>query len=219
MAQQQHGNLGERGVVPHREEAILHITNIVHGSFGFLLEELETDDEPQVPLLETALKNAVDKAVQIVSSLADEDEERFTSALVSSDPRVFDAARNFFGFLQGHEASFRLVSGDLDRRFTTNNILVAFERAQITELIEREEELVGTILGVLPEAHRFEFRLADGSLIEGSVSAEVSSQQLQALYQNLGGRRVRARVEVRRVERPGKDPRSSYTLLSAEPDG
>uniref|UniRef100_UPI00261B29EC hypothetical protein n=1 Tax=Dokdonella sp. TaxID=2291710 RepID=UPI00261B29EC len=37
--------LGQRGIVPNKGAATLHITNIVRGSFGFLLEEVQPHQE------------------------------------------------------------------------------------------------------------------------------------------------------------------------------
>ena len=36
------GGLGQRGIVPNKGASTLHITNIVRGSFGFLLEEVQS---------------------------------------------------------------------------------------------------------------------------------------------------------------------------------
>jgi hypothetical protein len=218
LANRERGNLGERGVVPLRKAATLHLTNIVHGSFGFLLEELS--DEPQEPLFATELKSAVDETARLITSFADEDDERFATALVSTDPRVFNAVADFFKFVRSNGASFHLISGDIDKVFNTQTIEVTAQRAQLTQLSEDEQEFSGDLLGVLPEAHRFELRTSpDGDVIEGAVSPEITSHGLLDLSKRLVGRRCRARMQVRKIERQGKSPRFSYMLLSAEPDG
>jgi hypothetical protein len=218
LAQRERGNLGTRGVVPHREAATLHLTNVIHGSFGFVLEELQGG--PQDPLLATELKLAADETARLIASFTDEDDERFTAALVNSDPRVFDALGEFFKFMRSNGARFRLVSGNLDMIFHNRAIAIAAERAQATHLTEEEREFSGELLGVLPEGHRFELRVSpDGEIIDGAVSPDITSAHLQELYQRLSGRRSRARIRVRKIERQGKSPRVSYVLLSAEVDG
>ena len=183
-----------------------------------LLEEL--DDQPQQSLLATELKSAVDEAARLVSSFADADDERFANALVKSDPRVFDAVADFFKFIRNNGAAFRLVSSDLDKTFSSPEIAVAAERAQVTHMAEDEEEFVGELQGVLPEAHRFEFRVSPtDEMIDGAVSSEISSSSLLGLFRHLAGQRCRARMQVRKIERPGKSPRVSYLLLNAEVDG
>lgn len=218
LAQRARGNLGQRGVVPHREAATLHLTNVMHGSFGFVLEELE--GERQEPMFATELKSAVDETARLIACFADEDDERFTTALVDSDPRVFDALGEFFKFVRVNGALFRLVSGNLDMNFTNRAVEVAAERAAISHLAEAQEEFAGELQGVLPEAHRFEFKVSPhGEIIDGAVSSEMTSENLLNLYRRLSGRRSRARMQVRKIERQGKSPRVSYVLLSAEIDG
>ena len=218
LAQRARGNLGQRGVVPHREAATLHLTNVMRGSFGFVLEELEGDG--QEPMFATELKSAVDETARLIACFADEDDERFTAALVDSDPRVFDALGEFFKLVRANGALFRLVSGNLDMNFTNRAVEVAAERAAVTHLAEAEEELTGDLQGVLPEAHRFEFRTSpQGDIINGAVSSEITSENLLNLNRTLSGRRVRARMRVRKIERQGKSPHVSYVLLSAEADG
>jgi hypothetical protein len=112
------------------------------------------------------------------------------------------------------------VSSDLDKTFGSPEIAVAAERAQLTHMAEDEEEFVGELQGVLPEAHRFEFRISPtDEMIDGAVSSEISSSNLLGLFRHLAGQRCRARVQVRKIERPGKSPRVSYLLLSADVDG
>lgn len=218
LANRERGNLGQRGVVPLKEAATLHLTNVVHGSFGFLLEELS--DEAQEPLFATELKSAVDETARLISSFADEDDERFATALVSNDPRVFDAVAAFLKFIRSNGASFRLVSGDLDKTFDNRSIEIAAQRAHLTRMEEDQQEYSGNLLGILPEAHRFELRISPSDeIIEGAVSTEITSEGLLALSQRLVGRRCRAKMRVRKIERQGKSPRYSYTLLSAEADG
>jgi hypothetical protein len=212
LALQQSGNLGERGVVPHRDAATLHLTNIVHGSFGFILEELS--GAAQEEFLESALKSAVEETARLVSLFADEDEDRFASALVNTDRRVFDGVAEFISFISQNGATFRLVSSNIDRTFNTALMQVAGERARLTHMSEGERELVGELRGVLPEAHRFEFRTAEGEVIQGAVSRQISSDRLQAMYLEFMDQPVRAVMQVRRIERAGRELRQSYTLIA-----
>lgn len=218
LAQRQIGNLGQRGIVPHREQATLHLTGVVHGSFGLVLQELQ--DEPQDPLLATELKLATEEAARLVSIFADEDDDRFTAALVDSDPRIVNAVGKFVDFIGDNSASVRLVSNEIDRAFSAELIVHAAERFRITQIEEIDVELKGELLGLLPEAHRFEFREAPiGRIIDGAVAPEIASAELQEWFRRLGFRRCRARMHVRKVERPGKPFRESYTLLGVEADG
>jgi len=67
------GNLAERGTVPRRASSTLHITNIMRGSFGFLLQEVQ----PQLQILDSSLKTAVDEATRLLDAFGEENEEQF----------------------------------------------------------------------------------------------------------------------------------------------
>jgi hypothetical protein len=218
LAAREVGNLGQRGPAPGRRAATLHITNVLRGSFGFLLEELNQGE--QGPLLDSTLKVAMEDAARLVTSFGNEDEEQFTNVLVNTDRRVFDTASEFFRFVHDRGAVFRLVCGNYDLSLNDRALAIAADRAQLTRLSEEPEDLEGELLGILPEAHRFEFRMMPGGeVIQGAVSGEISTDELRGLYRRVADRRVRAHMLVRQVERPGREPRRSYMLLSAEIDG
>lgn len=99
------GNLAAMGPVPNREDSQLHITQLVHGSFGFLFEEL---DEQGEPLFETPLRKAADVAVKVISNVADPNEARFTAAIEDMDQRVFKAVKNFIASMHRGRATFRI---------------------------------------------------------------------------------------------------------------
>ena len=89
---QQTGGLGLRGTVPNKAASTLHITNIVRGSFGFLMEEVN----PQQQIVDTSLKGAVKQATVLLDAFGEPDEEQFRSAVEVIDERVLDTAREFF---------------------------------------------------------------------------------------------------------------------------
>jgi hypothetical protein len=218
FARRERGTLAARGTVPERSANSLHLTNVVHGSFGFLLEEL--DDEQQEEMFSSKLKAAVDEASTLVTVFGDEDEDRFAGVLAQSDQRIFDAAAEFLKYVNRQQAPFRLVAGDIDRTFNADTLQLAADRATSTQLSEGIEERVGTLIGVLPLAHRFEFRVSpNNAVIEGTVSPDISVEQLQGLYRNFANERARISVEVRQVRRPGRATKYSYTLKAVERDG
>ena len=45
------GGLGQRGIVPNKGASTLHITNIVRGSFGFLLEEVQPHQQQLLEII------------------------------------------------------------------------------------------------------------------------------------------------------------------------
>src|SRR5258708_2558620 len=55
--------LGKAGPVSQKDLSRLHITNVVRGSFGFQLDQIDDD----VPLFDSGLKESVDQAVKVIA--------------------------------------------------------------------------------------------------------------------------------------------------------
>jgi hypothetical protein len=207
------GGLARTGVVPNKAASTLHITNIVRGSFGFLLEEVQAPQH----MIETALKTAVDDATRLLDAFGESDEDQFRTAVKEIDERILVTARNFFNLMRQSAATFRLVSGDIDRSFGLQAVARAAERATSTTVEDAEERLLGQLGGVLPEGHLFEFRVAqDRGTIRGRVSRTLPADQLAHLNRDWVNVDAVARVSVKRVRRSGAVVSESYTLLAIE---
>jgi len=207
------GTLGQRGVVPNKSASKLHITNIVRGSFGFLLEEVSL----QRPASGTALKAAVDETTRLLDSFGKEDEEAFRTTVEAIDERVLTTAREFFDLMRDQGATLRLVSGDTDRSFGTDAVARAAERATSTIVEDSEETIRGQLAAFLPAAHEFEFKaVGERGTINGKVNRVLTTEQLEQFNRNLIGVGSEARIHTRRVLRSGALVRESFTLLSLE---
>ncbi len=210
MLAHESGSLGLRGVVPNKNASTLHVTNIVKGSFGFLLEEMQ----PQQTMLETPLKAAVDGATGLLDAFGKDDEEQFQTAVESIDDRVLGTARELFGLMQQNGATLRVVAGDIDRSFDSNAVARAAERAVSTNVVEEEREVRGELAGILPNARQFEFRSADGSgILRGTVSKQLKDDELSLLNRKLVNVDAIARLHVKRVLRNGITAREKFTLI------
>lgn len=210
------GGLGQRGIVPNKAASTLHITNIVRGSFGFLFEEVQ----PQEQLVETPLKGAVDETTRLLDAFGEPDEERFRSAVETIDQRVLGTTREFFNLMRQSSATLRLVAGDTDRAFGAEAITRAAERATSTTVEEADETIRGQLAGVLPDAHQFEFRVGgDRGMIRGKVDRTLTADQLTRFNRDWVNVDAAARVHVKRVLRNGAVVRESFTLFSLEEPG
>ncbi len=208
------GGLGQRGIVPNKGASTLHITNIVRGSFGFLLEEVQ----PQQQMLETSLKAAVDEATRLLDAFGEPDEEQFRSAVETIDQRVLGTAREFFDLMRQSGATLRLVSGQTDRSFGADAVARAAERATSTTVDDSEETIRGQLAGVLPDAHQFEFRTGtDRGTIRGRVNRALPVDQLTRFNRDWVNVDASARLHVKRVRRSGAVVRESFTLLALDP--
>lgn len=212
---QEAGALGQRGVVPNKGASTLHITNVARGSFGFVLEEVS----PQGQLVDTPLKAAVDEAVQLLDAFGEVDEAQFQAAVETIDQRVLGTAREFFDLLRQGGATLRLVAGMSDHSFSADAVARAAERATTTTVEDAEEVIPGQLAGVLPEAHQFEFRIADDEhgVIRGKVDRAFTPDTLAQLNRDMVNVNADARLLVKRVLRSGVLVRESYVLVSLVP--
>lgn len=207
------GRLGQRGAVPNKAATSLHITNVVKGSFGFLLEELDTPP----PLFDTSLKVVVDKVSRLLAAFGEEDEERFESAVESVDARVLAKAQEFFAMMKQDGATFRLVAGNEDRSFDPVSVERGAERGRLTSVDDEERRIAGALAGLLPDGHMFEFRAADDeAVIRGKIDPAISTAELMDWSQRWLFRPARAVMLARRVLKAGEIVRTSHTLLKLE---
>jgi hypothetical protein len=209
------GQLSAMGPVPGQQDSQLHITHLVHGSFGFLFEELDEESEP---LFETPLRRAADSAISYISSLADPNEARFTEAIEDMDQRVFKAVRSFFSGIHKGKATFRIVEGDVDARFDHFAVERAWQRLETTDVDEDQVRLEGRLLGIIPIGRRFEFEPdARDRVIRGKVGDLFTQNYLERINtEQFAGRRWRASFQRATIERPGQPAIEKFTLLELE---
>jgi hypothetical protein len=213
FAVQHTGSLGQRGAVPGKDAAKLHITNIVRGSFGFRIEEMAS----QPALLESPLKDAVDEATRLMERFGVADEEAFESEVENLDGRVLAKIREFFGLLNEHRATFRLVSGNSDKSFRAPSIARAAERAKITTLDEREIEFEGQLSGALRDSRIFEYRTGtEKGTIKGSICLDLNADRISQINREFADRDSRAVFQVKSVRQNDRVLREKYTLLSIQ---
>jgi hypothetical protein len=76
-------------------------------------------------------------------------------------------------------ATMRLVVGTADWSFGEDAIAGAVDRAESTTVEQEKETPDGQLAGVLPDAHQFEFRIADAKIpIGGAVDRAISATEL-----------------------------------------
>jgi hypothetical protein len=208
------GILGQRGLVPNKSAATLHITSIVRGSFGFLLEEVQAPAATR----DVSLKMAVEATTRLLDAFSEVDEERFRSAVETIDERVLATARVFFTLMRQSGATLRLVSGTVDRTFGTETVAQAAERATTTSVEESQEILRGQLTGILPESRQFEFRAVEiEEALRGRVDRAIQGDQLEAFNREWLYRNLEATIHVKRVRRSGAIVRETFTLISLDP--
>jgi hypothetical protein len=160
--------LADRGRVPNRGQHPLLITATARGSFGFVLREhatgqLRIDDDAPTP-------RAMRQAHRLLRGVLGSDEE-LADAAGESDPRALDQLRAFMQTMADADAYCTLTLDGEEVGFPSrDHVKYGLERIKRENLPEKETELEGRLLGVLPVHRTFEFELSkDKKIIHGKV--------------------------------------------------
>lgn len=210
-ALKEHGSLAPSGPVPDRHEARLHVTNVVHGSFGFELAELQG----ALTLQSSPLHDAIRVVTRALIAAGKGDDE-LADASEELDVRSFAALKEFFAVLQRAHASFRVVADDADYAFDLRDVELAAERTDASRREEQDVPFPGEFLAVLPEGRRFEFRAADGVILRGRVADDLTADDLQKMNADRANHACTAHVRVVTLTRRGRS-HTRYILQRLEP--
>lgn len=204
--------LGRRGPVPERKLSRMNIVDVVHGSFGFQLEE----DNDELQMFDTSLKDAVHKVSQLLADISSPSEADFEAAIDEIDGRTFISIKQLVELLRNEEAKFRIIEDDDEEEFDTAKIERAYQRVERTEIDENEDQVSGILVGIMPVGRRFEFQI-DGTeeVISGPVDSRLSADFLERIEndEQFIGKRWRALVRTRLVRRPDGREKTEYTLM------
>jgi hypothetical protein len=204
------GPLASRGRVPMSDETQLLVTDVVRGSFGFVLQA------PEPTRSDADLKQVVDEVADTLSRMAASDDALFDEAAARVDSRQLGALKEFFKLLDDEGASLRVVEGERDFELSTQAVQRARQRAEGLSIQDRVEDLEGQIIGWTEFSQRFELRLhSDRNIVVGTVSRDAMERVAQEGLNPLH-RHVRVRVKVREVVARNRTPRKNFTLQSVE---
>lgn len=205
------GSIGERGPIPSRPSTNLMVTEIVRGSFGFVLDEM--DD--QTTLFDTGLKEIVDDVAILLARTASPNEKEFEEILERLDSRTLIALRDFFITLDSNDATFRFVEDVVDFTLDQSSIRRARNRTEATTINDDEIFINGILIGYLPGHKKFEVTLDDGTLIWGPVAKEAADQY--KVFQQSGNipNNDKWKLKIRRriVAPLNRAPKEIYRLL------
>lgn len=170
---------GKRASTKKHPQSQVNITGIVHGSFGFVLEE---DDTEQINAFDSPAKIAVESISELLNDVTAEEEQVFDSKLGELDTKTFDTLKQFIKTLHDADATLKISEKDQEVKLTAKDIDRAHKRISITKVDENDEEVEGMLLGLVPLQRRFDFRCAnDDELIQGQVDNSLSEDYLNKI--------------------------------------
>lgn len=207
--------LSERGRLPAGDQARLFIRDLVHGSMGFILEELPPQQQEMLP---SNLKEAVEDTTQLISNLSAGTDAEFEATLEATQPRLVAAVQKFAKVLFDAGASTRIVGDERRVALSIDDVGRLSRRLGEVEVTDEVIPVDGVLLGVLPEARKFELRLPDGTM-EGAVSEDLALKYTSdvAFKERLLLQPVRAQVKFIRTMRNGRLVKERRVLEALEP--
>ena len=209
------GRVGQRGPTISSEMAALHITGVVHGSFGFVLEEIDPKGEQWT---DSALKAAADATVKLLERVSSADEQDAEAALEEVNDRLFVNIRDFVKLVHDNQAALTISEKDRSLDLSGAALERAYERVANALIEDQELTLEGVLQGVLPGARRFEFR-GGGFDIKGKVARDISEEYLRSLESDpMVGHNVTAVFRKRTVRDTTSAVRETYTLVRVIPE-
>ena len=210
LAASRHTTLGERGVIPNRENYRLLVTGTTHGSFGFEIEEAW---DPQATYFqdESLVELAIGQAKGILESLV-VSEEAIAEAIADTDERALDDLRDFLELMADNEAVCSLSFKNASFRFRdVGQVQRGFVSLGRDNLREGETEFVGHFQGFLPQSRRAEFVVREsGEVMSCLVDHAVDNPEA---INRILGHNVNVRTRFRQVG----NSRPRYTVTGYDP--
>jgi hypothetical protein len=215
LASQNGVELSERGRLPAGDQARLFIRDLVHGSMGFILEELPPQQQEMLP---SHLKEAVEDTTQLISNLSAGTDEEFEATLAGTQPRLVTAVQKFAKVLFDAGASTRIIGDERRLVLSIDDVGRLSHRLGEVEVTTEVTPVDGVLLGILPEARKFELRLPDGTM-EGAVSEDLALKYTSdaVFKERLLLQPVRAQVKFIRTKRNGRLVKERRVLEALEP--
>jgi hypothetical protein len=160
-------------------EPALAVVGVAQGSFGFVLEEIETN---HIALPDMGVNSFVHSAlaeIQLALEIAGgDDKDKFFGHMQNLDGGTVSALRDLIEITGFGNASFHLEGWESDFEIETPALLRAAKWAQDLVIKESVEMLIGTLTGVFAESREFEF-IPDGrNRIEGTIDPSLDAHNI-----------------------------------------
>ena len=162
MAVEQYGDIGERGMLPETQSNLM-ITGVALGSFGFTLEEKESQ------LIKTPTAVAIERVTDKIKSVASQSESDFGEVLEDLHARELVTLRKFFKTLGTEHATMRLQDNTREIKLDEASIQRARDRVDRAD-IKEDITSIQCLIFLLPNQKRFEATTLDNVTFGGTVA-------------------------------------------------
>jgi hypothetical protein len=174
------GDIASRGRVPNKDDFRLVIRGTAIGSFGFELEEYQSDG--QQTFFDSPTANALEETLFVLNASATGPDDVLADVVSGLPKRAIDAVRKFVEYLDKQEAVCRLVLADSSFGFRDLQEVARTATRLREDVHETDAAFVGRFIGMLPTARTFEFLVfgtgPDEKVLRGKIGAEISNPEI-----------------------------------------
>ncbi len=168
------GPLGARGNIPKRDSYQLLITGTVLGSFGFEMEEYQSQPILEIEGASSQVEQAFELARNLIEASLGSD-DNLADVVSETETRAVSKLQEFLKTMADQEAYCQLLFREKKFSFKdVDEVRQSAERLSQNNIYCEDEDLFGEFQGVLPKRRTFEFKLLPSEeVISGKVGPEI----------------------------------------------
>ena len=195
-----------------------YVTALTHGSFGY---ELAYKDEQGSLFDDPAIVDSIRGTMDVIETASKTGMDMDT--LIREQPiRMVSNLKDLYTALKKHGSTLRMESGSSAVRLNINSVNQGYDNICHSDIIEKPEDVQAVFKGALIESGKFEYTDAEGRLVRGNVSDDLTSDQIADLNRRYSGVECRLQLIRRIISYTSGHKKENVELtgiLSPEPDG
>lgn len=206
------GDIGKRGKVKKNNLADLYLSALPTGSFGYelsLLESKELFDEEDVAA-------SMKSVITIIESTTKSNDD-FEKIIENVPPRYLANLSSFLKEVSEEDSILKMESGNLYIKLSEIEVKNGYIRTSSTYLDEKKITIPGRFKGILLDSCRFEIESADGQLIKGYVSEDISEEEAIRYNKEFSNEECNIILEESIITYNGQRRKITYELIQIRP--
>jgi hypothetical protein len=171
-----------------------YVTALTHGSFGY---ELAYKDEQGSLFDDPAIVDSIRGTMSVIETATKGHLDM--EQLINEQPiRMVSNLKDLFTTLKKQGSTLRMESGSRALMLDSTHVSQGYDNICLSDIIEKDEQVVAVFMGALIESGKFEYTDAEGHLVRGHMSEDLSGEQIAALNRRYSGEECCLQI-VRRI--------------------
>lgn len=167
-----------------------YVTALTHGSFGY---ELAYKDEQGSLFDDPAIVDSIRGTMSVIETATKGHLDM--EQLINEQPiRMVSNLKDLFTTLKKQGSTLRMESGSRALMLDSTHISQGYDNICLSDIIEKDEQVVAVFKGALIESGKFEYTDVEGRLVRGHMSEDLSGEQIAALNRRYSGEECRLQL-------------------------